>query len=226
MFPPIDVPCLLGPPDRGTKKNEKQKKYVRTLSAEAPSSKTSGCFLFFCFFGDPRFPNLWKFVVFCIYEYSKHLVISEMSLSGAKFPEVWEFGGSKKPVVSTKNKKKKKHKKKTQLSRGLCTWGFCRKSFEILFFLVVCCFYFFVFFGFLETPGFLEPPNSQTSGKLHFLVFLNTQNIWSYLKCLYLLQKLQKNICKSLSLSGAKFPEKNICKAMENRTLRDTRSVF
>ena len=167
----------------------KKTKYFRTLSAEAPSSKTSGCFLFFCFFGDPRFPNLWKFVVFCIYEYSKHLVISEMSLSGAKFPEVWEFGGSKKPGVSKKPKKKKK-----QFSRGLCTWGFCRKSFEI-------------FFGFLETPGFLEPPNSQTSGKLYFLVFLNTQNIWSYLKCLYLLQKLQK-ICKSLSLSGAKFPEK------------------
>ena len=90
--------------------------------------------------------------------------------------------------------------------------------------LKYCFFWFFDFFGFLETQGFLEPPNSQTSGKLYFLVFLNTQNIWSYLKCLYLLQKLQKNICKSLSLSGAKFPEKNICKSMENRTLRDTRS--
>ena len=95
--------------------------------------------------------------------------------------------------------------------------------FFVFFFLIF--FIFLFFFGFLETPGFLEPPNSQTSGKLYFLVFLNTQNIWSYLKCLYLLQKLQKNICKSLSLSGAKFPEKNIYKSMENRTLRDTRSA-
>ena len=67
-----------------------KKKYFRTLSAEAPSSKTSGKLLFlcvFCFFGDPGFPNLWKLVFFCIYECSKHLVISEMSLFVAKFPE-------------------------------------------------------------------------------------------------------------------------------------------
>ena len=54
MFPPIDVPCLLGPPDRGTKKKVKDQKTknsnnqnFRILSAEAPSSKTSGFFLFF-----------------------------------------------------------------------------------------------------------------------------------------------------------------------------------
>ena len=55
--PPIGVPCLLGPPDRGTKKIKKQKtkktkqrkkQYFKTLSAETPSSKTSGK-LFFCF---------------------------------------------------------------------------------------------------------------------------------------------------------------------------------
>ena len=103
-------PVCLGRQIEEPKKMNKKTKYFRTLSAEAPSSKTSGCFLFFCFFGDPRFPNLWKFVVFCIYEYSKHLVISEMSLSGAKFPEVWEFGGSKKPGVSKKPKKKNKKK--------------------------------------------------------------------------------------------------------------------
>ena len=39
---------------------------------------------------------------------------------------------------------------------------------------------------------------------------MNTQSIWSYLKCLYLWQNFQTNICKSI----------------ENRTLRDTRSVF
>ena len=50
--------------------------------------------------------SFWKCVVFCIYEYSKHLVISEMPLSGATFPEVCEFGGSKKPGVSKKKKKK------------------------------------------------------------------------------------------------------------------------
>ena len=109
-------PVCLGRQIEEPKKMNKKTKYFRTLSAEAPSSKTSGCFLFFCFFGDPRFPNLWKFVVFCIYEYSKHLVISEMSLSGAKFPEVWEFGGSKKPGVS---KKPKKNKKKTIFQRSL-----------------------------------------------------------------------------------------------------------
>ena len=32
-----------------------------------------------------------------------------MPLSGAKFPEVWEFGGSKKPGVSKKQKKNKKN---------------------------------------------------------------------------------------------------------------------
>ena len=157
MFPPIDVPCLLGPPDRGTKKNEKEKTHFRTLSAEAPSSKTSGCFLFFCFFGDPRFPNLWKFVVFCIYEYSKHLVISEMSLSGAKFPEVWEFGGSKKPGVS-KKPKKQKNQKKTKKNNFPEVFALGASAERVLKYC------FFLFFGFLETPGFLEPPISQTSG--------------------------------------------------------------
>ena len=38
-------------------------------------------------FCDPKFPNLWKLVFFCIYEYSKHLVISEMPLFVAQFPE-------------------------------------------------------------------------------------------------------------------------------------------
>ena len=50
-------------------------------------------FLFFWFFGNPRFfgttkfPNLWKMVFFGISEYSKHLVLSEMSLSVAKVLE-------------------------------------------------------------------------------------------------------------------------------------------
>ena len=156
-----------------------------------------------------------------------------MSLSGAKFPEVWEFGGSKKPGVSKKPKKTKKNNKtkkikKTQYFKTLSAEAPSAKTSGKLFFCFFFCFIvsFFCFFVFLETPCFLEPPNSQTSGKLYFLVFLNTQNIWSYLKCLYLLQKLQKNICKSLSLSVAKVPEKNICKSLENRTLRDTRSVF
>ena len=64
------------------------------------------------------------------------------------------------------------------------------------------CFFYFLFFGNPRFFGTTKFPN------LWKIVFLNTQNIWSYLKCLYLLQKLQKNICKSLSLSGAKFPEK------------------
>ena len=102
MFPPIDVPCLLGPPDRETKKNEKQ----TTLFQNS-----------FC--RSPKFKDLWCFVFF------------------------------------------------------------------------------------------LETQDSQTSGKLYSFVFMNTQSIWSYLKCLYLWQNFQKNICKS----------------MENRTLRDTRSV-
>ena len=95
MFPPIDVPCLLGPPDRGTKKKgekptkPKKNQYVRTLSAEAPSSKTSGFFVFF-----------------------------------------------------------------------------------------------------------FETQDYQTSGKLYSFVFMNAQSIWSYLKCLYLWQNFQKNICK------------------------------
>ena len=58
--------------------------------------------------------SFWKCVVFCIYEYSKHLVISEMPLSGATFPEVCEFGGSKKPGVSKKPKKKQKKQKNTK----------------------------------------------------------------------------------------------------------------
>ena len=108
-----------------------------------------------------------------------------------------------------KNQKNQKKSKKQQKNK--------KNNFPEVFALgasaervLTYCFFlgFFCFFCFLESPGFLEPPNSQTSGKLYFLVFLNTQNIWSYLKCLYLLQKLQKNICKSLSLSGAKFPEK------------------
>ena len=55
---------------------------------------------------------------------------------------------------------------------------------------------------------FLETQDSQTSGKMYSFVFLNTQSIWSYVKCLYLWQSFLKNSCKS----------------MENRTLRDTRS--
>ena len=39
------------------------------------------------FFGTTKFPNLWKIVFFGISEYSKHLVLSEMSLSVAKVTE-------------------------------------------------------------------------------------------------------------------------------------------
>ena len=72
LWSSIGVPCLLGPPDRGTKKIKKQKKkktkqrkkqYFKTLSAETPSSKTSGKWFFlflFVFFGDQGFPNLWS----------------------------------------------------------------------------------------------------------------------------------------------------------------------
>ena len=93
MFPPIDVPCLLGPPDRGTKKSEKK-------------------------------------------IYKKNNNISELFLQ------------------------------KPQVQRPL------------------------------ENCFFLETQDSQTSGTLYSFVFMNTQSIWSYLKCLYLWQNFQKNICK------------------------------
>ena len=90
-------------------KKMKNKKNISELFLQKPQvQRPLDVFCSFVFFGDPRFPNLWKLVVFCIYEYSKHLVISEMFLSGAKFLEVWEFGGSKKPGVSKKQKKAKK----------------------------------------------------------------------------------------------------------------------
>ena len=92
--------------------------------------------------------SFWKCVVFCIYEYSKHLVISEMPLSGAKFPEVWEFGGSKKPGVSKKQKKqknkKKNKKKKQQYFKTLSAEAPSAKTSGKLFF-----WFFFDFFVFL-----------------------------------------------------------------------------
>ena len=88
--------------------------------------------MFFVFFGDPRFPNLWKIVFFCIYEYSKHLVISEMSLSVAKFPEKhlqtaiqWKTALSGTPVLFLK------------LARG--AWE-NNKAEHLLPVLVVCIF--------------------------------------------------------------------------------------
>ena len=74
-----------------------------------------------------------------------------MSLSGAKFPEVWEFGGSKKPGVS---KKQKIEKTKNNISKLFSAEAPSAKTSGKLFFC------FFGFFGFLETPGFLEPPNN------------------------------------------------------------------
>ena len=77
-----------------------------------------------------------------------------MSLSGAKFPEVWEFGGSKKPGVSKKPKKTKKNNKtkkikKTQYFKTLSAEAPSAKTSGKLFF----CFFFFVllflFFVFL-----------------------------------------------------------------------------
>ena len=79
MFPPIDVPCLLGPPDRGTqKRSEKKKHYISELFLQKPQVQRplEHCFLFvllfFCFFGNPRFPNLWK-IVLLILKASGHI---------------------------------------------------------------------------------------------------------------------------------------------------------
>ena len=109
MFPPIDVPCLLGPPDRGTKKKE----------------------------------------------------------------------------VNT-------HPTKTIFQNSLCR----NPKFKDL-----------CFFCFLETQ------DSQTSGKLYSCVFMNTQSIWSYLKCLSLWQNFQKKTYANqwkTALSGTPVLLKNM----------------
>ena len=79
-------PVCLGRQIEEPKKMKNNKNIFQNSFCRSPKFKDLWKIVFF-FLGDPRFPNLWKFVVFCIYEYSKHLVISEMSLSGAKFSE-------------------------------------------------------------------------------------------------------------------------------------------
>ena len=103
-----------------------------------------------------------------------------------------------KKQKTQRNQKTKKQKRTNNSSELILQKPQVQRPLEICLFLFICFF-----------SGFLETPNSQTSGTLYYFLFMNTQSIWSHLKCLYLWQKLQKNICKS----------------MENRTLRDTRSA-
>ena len=106
--------CLVVPKNLGFPKNKKKQKKIKTKQKKQFSRGLCtwgfcrksfeilcffyffGFIVFFCFFwffGNPRFfgttkfPNLWKIVFFGISEYSKHLVLSEMSLSVAKVTE-------------------------------------------------------------------------------------------------------------------------------------------
>ena len=158
--------------------------------------------------------SFWKCVVFCIYEYSKHLVISEMPLSGAKFPEVWEIGGSKKPGVSKKPKNKKK-----QYFKTLSAEAPSAKTSGKLFFLVCL---FFLFFGNPRIFGTTKFPN------LWKIVFFGISEYSKHLVQSEMSLSVAKVTEKHLQIIASiwcKISRKNICKSMENRTLRDTRSV-
>ena len=113
-----------------------------------------------------------------------------------------------------KNKKTQKTKKK---SRGLCTWGFCRKSFEICFF--------FVFFWFFGNPRFFGTTKFPNLWKI---VFFGISEYSKHLVLSEMSLSVAKVIEKHLQIIVSiwcKISRKKICKSMENRTLRDTRSA-
>ena len=94
-FGNLVVPKNLGFPKNQKKQKTKKNNFPEVFALEASAERVLTYFFCFCFlfFGNPRFfgttkfPNLWKIVFFGISEYSKHLVLSEMSLSVAKVTE-------------------------------------------------------------------------------------------------------------------------------------------
>ena len=129
------------------------------------------------------------------------------------FQKTWGFQKTKK----IKKNQKKQQQKKKQFSRGLCTWGFCRKSFDILFFFGI-----FLFFGIPRFFGTTKFPN------LWKIVFFGISEYSKHLVLSEMSLSVAKVTEKHLQIIVSiwcKISRKNICKSMENRTLRDTRSV-
>ena len=143
MFPPIDVPCLLGPQDGGAK-NKSEKKNQKTHQKNTIVQNS------FC--RNPKFKDLWKIVYFCLFVlFFCFLEAQDSHTSGPLLVSPACLGRQIEEPKKSKNKKQKKqNNEKNNISKRFLQKPQVQRPLENCFFCFCLC--------------FLETKDSQTSG--------------------------------------------------------------